>query len=247
MPPCPAEARPFDPQAASVAQLLAKILGPSADRVCESLPDTWTDLNHVAAAHPAELQALGFAPSAVDRIAAVIEFAKRFGEREFRQGQPFRAAADIFNHFREHLGSERVEHFYAVLLDNKHRKLRDVLLSKGSLTAAVVHPRDAYVPVIRYSAAAVLFVHNHPSGDPTPSQEDIAITRRLREVGELIGVRVLDHIIIGQGRYVSFVDDGYWSGAPYPAHGGGIAECDREQPALPSQKTNFPRVPTLRP
>ncbi len=66
------------------------------------------------------------------------------------------------------------------------------------------------MPVIRESAAAVVFVHNHPSGDPTPSAEDLEITRRLREVGELVGVRVLDHTIIGAGRYVSFVDDGYW-------------------------------------
>jgi DNA repair protein RadC len=64
--------------------------------------------------------------------------------------------------------------------------------------------------VILEVAAAIVFVHNHPSGDPTPSKEDLEITRRLREVGELVGVRVLDHVIIGRGRYVSFVDDGYW-------------------------------------
>ncbi len=63
---------------------------------------------------------------------------------------------------------------------------------------------------MRHSAAAVIFVHNHPSGDPTPSKEDIEIARRLREVGDLVGVRVLDHIVIGNGRHVSFVDDGYW-------------------------------------
>jgi DNA repair protein RadC len=97
-----------------------------------------------------------------------------------------------------------------VLLDNKHRKLKDVLLSLGSLTASIVHPRDAFAAVVREAAAAVVFVHNHPSGDATPSKEDIEITQRLRAVGELMGVRVLDHIVIGKGRYVSFVDDGYW-------------------------------------
>jgi len=97
-----------------------------------------------------------------------------------------------------------------VLLDNKNRKLKDIRISQGSLTASIVHPRDVYLPVIRESAAAVIFVHNHPSGDPTPSREDVEITRRLREVGELVGVRVLDHVIVGHGRYVSFVDDGYW-------------------------------------
>ena len=103
------------------------------------------------------------------------------------------------------------EHFYAVHLDNKHRKLRDVLVSLGSLTASIVHPRDVFHQIVRCpGVAAVVFVHNHPSGDPTPSKEDIEITRRLREVGEIMGVRVLDHIVIGKGRYVSFVDDGYW-------------------------------------
>lgn len=121
-----------------------------------------------------------------------------------------RGSGDVYAHFRERLGSEAREHFYAVLLDNKHRKIKDVAVSLGSLTASIVHPRDVFAPVVREAAAAVVFVHNHPSGDPTPSKEDIEITQRLRAVGELMGVRVLDHIVIGKGRYVSFVDDGYW-------------------------------------
>jgi DNA repair protein RadC len=152
----------------------------------------------------------GIGPVKATQIQAVVELAKRFGQEEFTPGTPFRGSADVFAHFRERLGSEAYEQFYAVLLDNKHRKLRDVCISQGSLTSSVVHPREVYIPVIRESAAAVIFVHNHPSGDPTPSQEDIALTRRLREVGELVGIRVLDHVIIGKGRYVSFVDDGYW-------------------------------------
>jgi DNA repair protein RadC len=140
-----------------------------------------------------------------------IEIAKRYGEQEFKPGEPLRGSGDVYAHFRERLASERREHFYAVLLDNKNRKIKDVPVSQGSLTASIVHPRDVFAPVVREAAAAVVFVHNHPSGDPTPSKEDIEITRRLREVGELMGVRVLDHVIIGKGRYVSFVDDGYWS------------------------------------
>ena len=152
----------------------------------------------------------GVGPVKAAQIQAVLELAKRFGEEEFIPGMPFRGSADVYAHFRERLGSEAYEQFYAVLLDNKHRKLRDVRISQGSLTSSVVHPREVYIPVIRESAAAVIFVHNHPSGDPTPSQEDLMLTRRLREVGELVGIRVLDHVIIGKGRYVSFVDDGYW-------------------------------------
>lgn len=128
---------------------------------------------------------------------------------EWVPGEPFKGSHDLYAHFRERLAYEPVEHFVAVLLDNKNRKLRDVTVSLGSLTASIVHPRDVYRRIIRDAAAYVIFVHNHPSGDPTPSAEDLEITRRLREVGELIGVKVLDHIVIGKGRYVSFVDDGY--------------------------------------
>jgi DNA repair protein RadC len=73
-----------------------------------------------------------------------------------------------------------------------------------------VNPRDVFRTAVREAAHGIVFVHNHPSGDPTPSKEDLDITRRLREVGDLVGVRVLDHIVVGNGRYVSFVDDGYW-------------------------------------
>ena len=95
-----------------------------------------------------------------------------------------------------------------MLLTNKNRRIRDVKISEGSLTASLVHPREVYNPVIRESAAAVVFVHNHPSGDPAPSQEDVEITRRLKEVGEVMGIRVLDHVVIGHDRYFSFSDRG---------------------------------------
>ena len=104
--------------------------------------------------------------------------------------------------------TEKRELFYVVLLNNKNRKIREVKISEGSLTASLVHPREVYNPVIRESAAAVIFVHNHPSGDPAPSPEDIDITRRLKEVGDVMGVRVLDHVVIGRDRFFSFNDKG---------------------------------------
>ena len=95
-----------------------------------------------------------------------------------------------------------------LLLDGKNRPIKLVRVSEGTLTASLVHPREVFVPVIEETAAAIILVHNHPSGDPTPSAEDVAITRRLRQVGELMGVEVLDHVVIGEGRYVSFADEG---------------------------------------
>lgn len=199
-----------DPGECSTVELLAQLLGSQSERVCEALAGTYGNLRRLAAAHPQELREHGLSPAALRRLGAVFEVARRFGEEEFVPGAPFRGSYDVYAHFRERLAAETVELFIAVLLDNKHRKIRDTTVSMGSLTSSIVHPRDVYSRVIRDAAAAVIFVHNHPSGDPTPSREDLEITRRLREVGDLVGIRVLDHIVIGHGRYVSFVDDGYW-------------------------------------
>lgn len=202
--------RQRDPVTMTVAELLVAVLGPSREPLCAELAATYGGLRRLAGVHPAELRDRGLTPRVVDRLSVVFEIARRFGEEEFVPGRPFRGSYDIYAHFRERLASASVEHFIVVLLDNKNRKLRDVTVSLGSLTASIVHPRDVYAQVIRDSAAAIVFVHNHPSGDPTPSKEDLEITQRLRQVGDLVGVRVLDHIVIGKGRYVSFVDDGYW-------------------------------------
>jgi DNA repair protein RadC len=194
----------------SDAALLAEVLGSSTEDTCNTLIAIHGSLRRLSHVHPADLRELRFKPATVRRLAAVFEIARRYGEEEFVPGAPFRGSADIYAHYRERLAAETVEHFIVVLLDNKHRKIKDVEVGLGSLTATVVHPRDVYSRVLRDAAAAVIFVHNHPSGDATPSREDLEITRRLREVGELIGVSVLDHVIVGKGRYVSFVDDGYW-------------------------------------
>lgn len=194
----------------TTAELLATMLPRTSVECCRRLVAVYGSLRRLANATSGELRQLGLPPSACDRLAMLFEVAKRFGEEQWLPGAPFRGSYDVYAHFREHLAAETVEHFIVVLLDQKHRKLKDVLVSKGSLTSAIIHPRDVYLPAIRESAAAVVFCHQHPSGDPTPSREDIDITKRLREVGELIGIRVLDHVIIGKGRYVSFTDDGYW-------------------------------------
>ena len=123
-------------------------------------------------------------------------------------GQAYCSSQDAFSHFHERLCDYRREVFLALLLDSKNRLIREVQISEGSLNASIVHPREVFAPVLRESAAAILFVHNHPSGDPTPSREDIEITKRLKQVGDLMGVRVLDHIIVGNGDYVSLADRG---------------------------------------
>src|SRR5207247_460753 len=111
--------------------------------------------------------------------------------------------AAVYGHFRGRLPQLEREVFYVLLLDGKNRVQAEVHVSEGSLTAALVHPREVFGPAIRAAAAALILVHNHPSGDPTPSAEDAAITQRLRQVGELVGIRVLDHVVIGRGRCTS--------------------------------------------
>lgn len=191
------------------AELLTVVLGPRHTAASTRLVSEFPSLRDLAA-DPLAWRHAGLTGVLEHHLQAVFEIARRYGETEWQLGTAFRSSADVYAHFRERLAAAEREEFHGVLLDNKHRKLRDVLLSVGSLTASIVHPRDVYLQVIRHAASSVIFVHNHPSGDPTPSREDLDITRRLRDVGEIIGVRVLDHIVIGKGRYVSFVDDGYW-------------------------------------
>lgn len=119
----------------------------------------------------------------------------------------FTTPQQIFEMFRE-LVQETKEHFLALHLDGKNRIVCLDRVSSGSLNQCVVHPREVFKAAVHVSAAAIILVHNHPTGDPTPSSEDIQITKRLKEAGELLGISVLDHIIIGDGRYTSFVEMG---------------------------------------
>jgi DNA repair protein RadC len=150
----------------------------------------------------------GMGPMRVAMVQAVGEIARRYALQRLQRGTPLRTSAEVYRHCGERLAGLRKEQFHVILLDGKNRPIKDVRVSEGTLTASLVHPREVFVPVIEESAAAIVLVHNHPSGDPTPSAEDVAITHRLREVGELMGVRVLDHVVIGDGRYVSFADEG---------------------------------------
>jgi len=147
----------------------------------------------------------------VDRelIKAALEVGKRATAAPLTTGQRVTSSGDVFRHYRPLMRDLRREVFKVVLLDGKNAIIRDVTVSEGSLTLSIVHPREAFVPAVKESAAAVIFVHNHPSGDPAASPEDRALTRRLVSVGEIIGIRVLDHVIIGDRQYVSFADEGW--------------------------------------
>ena len=114
----------------------------------------------------------------------------------------------FYEHFHLRLRDYKKEVFYVALLDQKNSLIGEERVSEGSLTDTMVHPREVFSCAVAQRAAAVAVVHNHPSGDPTPSGNDKAITKRLNSVAEMLGIRLLDHVIIGDGRYVSFVESG---------------------------------------
>jgi len=143
-------------------------------------------------------------------LRAALELGRRASATQITRGAPVRDAAAVHAHFRGRLPQLEHEVFYTLLLDGKNRVQGEVLVSEGSLTAALVHPREVFAPAIRAAAAALILVHNHPSGDSTPSAEDRAITERLRQVGELVGIRVLDHVVIGRPGYASMAEGGRW-------------------------------------
>ena len=119
------------------------------------------------------------------------------------------SCSDLCNHFHPRVRNLRHEVFTIVLLDAKNAIIREATVSEGTLTHSLVHPREVFQLAIRESAAAVILLHNHPSGDPTPSQEDRVLTSRLISAGQVLGIRVLDHLVVGDGRYVSFADQGW--------------------------------------
>jgi DNA repair protein RadC len=119
-------------------------------------------------------------------------------------GTVLRTSADVARALRPLFDGIDREKFIVLLLNAKHIPIGVNTVSVGSLTASIVSPREVFKPAIVGNAAAVLLAHNHPSGDPAPSPEDIELTKRLRDAGELLGIRVLDHVILGDGRHYSF-------------------------------------------
>lgn len=154
-------------------------------------------------------QIAGVGPAKAAQLRAAIELGKRVLSTPLSTGMRIGSSADLFKHYCPLLRDLRREVFKIVLLDAKHTIIRDATVSEGSLTLSIVHPREVFSLAIREAAAAVIFLHNHPSGDPQPSTEDRDLTRRLVAAGELLGIPVLDHVIIGDARYVSFADQGW--------------------------------------
>ncbi|MBA7711859.1 hypothetical protein ES703_120826 [subsurface metagenome] len=150
----------------------------------------------------AEIKGIGRAKAA--QIMAALELGKRAVSEKNGNNVSFRCSEEVANYYIPLLKDLKKEQFRILLLDIKNRVIKEVLISQGSLTSSIVHPREVIKPVIKESAASVIFIHNHPSGDPEPSTDDIEITDRLCKSCNILGISVLDHIIVAEGGYFSF-------------------------------------------
>ena len=158
---------------------------------------------------PQELMEIhGIGKGKAARILAALELGKRASARPFGNPVNVDSADSIAALFMEDLRYLKQETFRILLLNAKGGVISIDTISAGELTSTLVHPREVFRPAVKKSAAAVVLVHNHPSGDPQPSQEDVEVTFRLQECGRLMGIRVLDHLIIGDGIYVSMLSEG---------------------------------------
>ena len=203
------------PSSLSDAELLAILLGSGrqGQNVVEIAHDLLAhagDLRGLAESAEAELCALpGVGPARAAIIQAAVELGRRVTGSRPQRGRYLGNAADVWTHYRARLGTSPVEEFWILALDVRHRVLMETCVARGSLTGVEVHPRDVFRTLIRSAAASVIFCHNHPSGDPTPSRQDLDLTARLRQVGELCGINVLDHVVVASDGFVSLASRGW--------------------------------------
>ena len=166
-------------------------------------------LRRLAAQPVAALTALtGVGLARAVTVHAALELGRRMGSEERREGVPIRSPRDIFRIFAPRLEDLPVEEFHVAILDIHHRLERDVTVTRGILDSSLVHPREVFRQAVAENAAAVILVHNHPSGDPTPSPDDRAATEQMVQAGRMLGIPVHDHVIVGRGRFTSFAEAG---------------------------------------
>jgi DNA repair protein RadC len=199
----------------SDAQLLSIIIrtggaGKSALDVAREMLNAFGNLNKIDNASPSEFASIkGMGEAKVAQIKAALELGRRMFKEHHEKGPVFSTGHDVYAYYHPLFKSLKKEVFRCAMLDAKNRVLKECRVSEGTLTNSLIHPREAFRDAVKESAASVIFVHNHPSGDTSPSREDILITERLVEAGEIVGIKVLDHVIIGDDRYTSMFERGY--------------------------------------
>jgi DNA repair protein RadC len=151
----------------------------------------------------------GIGETKATQIMAALELGRRMGRLQYDDRYVIRSPEDGANYMMEEMRFLSQEHFVCLYLNTKNQVLHRKTIFIGSLNASIVHPREVFKEAFKRSAASVICLHNHPSGDPSPSKEDIEVTKRLSECGKIIGIELLDHLIIGDQKYVSLKEKGY--------------------------------------
>ena len=201
----------------STAELLAIILRTgsrerSAIELAREVLLKFRSLEEIEDAAVAEFsQIKGIGSSKAAQMKAAFELGRRLlqgGKDAELQNPSFTNSRAVYEYYRPRFYGLKKERFLCVLLDTKNRVFREKIVSDGTLTSSLVHPREVFRYAIKEAAASVLFIHNHPSGDPSPSKDDISITKRLVETGKVIGINVIDHIVISDGTYMSLMESG---------------------------------------
>ncbi|MFQ3574348.1 MAG: DNA repair protein RadC [Thermodesulfovibrionales bacterium] len=199
----------------SNAQLIAIILRTGCGQknalaLAMELINNFGSLNNIANASVRELKSIkGMGNAKIAQIKASFELGKRLFSETPRYDKVFRDSDDVYKYIFPRFHGIMKEIFYCLMLDIKNRLISESQISVGSLSESLVHPREAFKDAIKMSAASVIFIHNHPSGDPEPSDADITITERLKKTGDIVGIKLLDHIIIGKNRFVSMKSKGF--------------------------------------
>ncbi len=200
----------------SNAELLAILLRTgtreeSVLRIAEHVLATYKDVGIAAMTHASVTELAGIHGMGTAKAAAVlaaVEFGRRLSQKTAEKIEIIHGPEDVVRFAMPHFRYEQKEHFAVLLLNTKNHILAMQDISIGSLTASIVHPREVFQAAVRYAAASMILLHNHPSGDPSPSREDISVTQRLVKAGKIMDIPVLDHIILGDQNFVSMKEKG---------------------------------------
>ena len=200
----------------SDAQLLGILIGSGDRRAKKNAVDLSRDLikkfgilENIDQASITEIfEVKGIGTAKATQIKAALEVGKRLAAKTSEKKIKMISSRDFFEYFSPFLKNLKKEIVKIALLDLKLQFIKEITISEGSLNASIVHPREVMIPAIKESAASFALIHNHPSGDPTPSQKDLEITHRLIQAGKIIGINMVDHIIIGGNSFFSFADEG---------------------------------------
>jgi DNA repair protein RadC len=193
------------PEACADDDLLALLLGGSvtARRTSRRLIDRFGSLRDVARAHPAELRVAGLGPAVAPRVAAAVELGRRVARVQPDDPWLIRTPTDVAEPLIDAMGALEREELRVLLLDTKNVVVAERTVYRGNLAGSSVRIGEVYRDAVRACAAAIIVAHNHPSGDTSPSGEDLRITAELADAGRLLDIELLDHLVIGRGRWTS--------------------------------------------